>query len=71
MTLVFDDETQALAVKRAEVLRTHVNRIERYGHVGMGYPLEPHDLELLEVMRGAADLLERVGLATYEPPEGK
>ena len=46
--------------EQAEALRAHVARIERHGHVGMGYALEPHDVDLLNVMRAAADTLDQL-----------
>jgi len=48
------------ATTHAERLRAEIERIERHGHAGLGYPLEPHDIRLLAVMRDAADELDRL-----------
>jgi len=44
----------------AEALRSEIRRIEKHGHLGMGYPLEPHDVQLLAAMTAAADELDRL-----------
>ena len=45
---------------RAAALREHVERIERVGHAGLGFALEPVDVALLAVMCAAADVLDRL-----------
>ena len=50
----------------AEALRAEIARIEKHGHAGLGFALEPPDMKLLAVMRNAADELDRLAGETVE-----
>ena len=49
-----------MTATHADQLRAEIRRIEKHGHLGMGYPLEPHDVQLLAAMTAAADELDRL-----------